>query len=42
MIQAKNVYKTFYAAQEIPALVDVTANMTINIYKIPETDITTL
>ena len=27
MIQAKNVYKTFYAAQEIPALVDVTANI---------------
>ena len=27
MIQAKNVYKTFYAPHEIPALVDVTANI---------------
>ena len=27
MIQAKNVYKTFYAPHEIPALVDVTASI---------------
>jgi polar amino acid transport system ATP-binding protein len=27
VIQAKNVYKTFYAPHEIPALVDVTANI---------------
>ena len=27
MIKAKNVYKTFYAPHEIPALVDVTANI---------------
>ncbi|MBR9986018.1 MAG: amino acid ABC transporter ATP-binding protein [Desulfosarcina sp.] len=27
MIQAKNVYKTFYAPHEIPALVDVTADI---------------